>query len=98
MHKDLKIINEEIDRLLEHPPSMDKYTRLGTLLICKEYFEMQAKTKENTVEKILDFKMEQIGARATLLKLEPILAEHIKNIEIIAPTISGEFIKKIREM
>ena len=65
MHKDLKIINEEIDALLRKSPSMEKYTRLGTLLICKEYFEMEAKTSENTVEKILDFKMEQIGARAT---------------------------------
>jgi hypothetical protein len=98
MHKDLHIINEEIDVLLRKPPSMEKYTRLSTLLICKEFFEMEAKTKENTVEKILDYKMEQIGARATLLKLEPILADHIKTIEAIAPTISGEFIKKIREM
>lgn len=98
MQKDLHIINEEIEMLLEKPPSMDKYTRLSTLLVCKEYYEMEARTKENTVEEILDYKMDQIGARATILKLEPILAEHIKNIEIIAPTISGEFIKKIREM
>ena len=98
MHKDLVVINEEIEMLLEETPSMEKYQRLGVLFVCKHYIEKMLKTDKSTVIEILDDKMEQIGARATLIKLEPILSEHLKDLEMIAPTISGEFIKKLKEM
>lgn len=98
MNKDLVAINEEIDLLLEKPPTMEKYQRLGVLFVCKKSIEDMLKTNKSTVIDILDDKIEQIGARSTLVKLEPILSEHIKALEMIAPTISGEFVKKIKEM
>lgn len=98
MNKDLVAINEEIEMLLEKPISMEKYQRLGVLFVCKNYIEKSLKTYKNTVVEILEDKMEQIGARSTLVKLEPILSQHIKDLEMIAPTISGEFIKKLKEM
>lgn len=98
MNKDLAAINEEIDLLLEKPPTMEKYQRLGVLFVCKKSIEDMLKTNKSTVIDILDDKIEQIGARSTLVKLEPILSEHIKALEMIAPTISGEFVKKIKEM
>ena len=98
MNKDLIAINEEIDILLEKPPTMDKYQRLGVLFVCKKSIEDMLRTDKSTIVEILDDKMEQIGARSTLLKLEPILSKHIKDLEMIAPTISGEFIKKIKEL
>lgn len=98
MNRDLEAIAEEIDVILSKPPSMDKYSRLATLFICKEHIENMLKTDNSTVVSVLDSKMEQIGARATILKLEPILAEHIKTLEMVAPTISGEFLKRIKEM
>lgn len=98
MNKDLIAINEEIDILLEKPPTMEKYQRLGVLFVCKKSIEDMLKTNKSTIVGILDDKMEQIGARSTLLKLEPILSKHIKDLEMIAPTISGEFIKKIKEL
>lgn len=98
MNKDLIAINEEIDVLMNETPSMDKYQRLGVLFVCKKNIEDMLKTEKSTVIDILDNKMEQIGARSTILKLEPILSAHIKDLEMIAPTISGEFIKKLKEM
>lgn len=98
MNRDLIAINEEIEDLLKKSPTMDKYQRLGTLLVCKHYIEEMQKTTKSTIIEILDEKMEQIGARTTLLKIEPILSKHIKDLEMIAPTISGEFIKKLKEI
>lgn len=98
MNKDLIAINEEIDIMIKKPPSMEKYQRLGVLFVCKKNIEDMLKTNKSTVIEILDDKMEQIGARSTLLKLEPILSRHIKDLEMIAPTISGEFIKQLKEM
>lgn len=98
MNKDLFAINEEIDRLMKKPPSMEKFERLGILFLCKSTIEKILKSDKTTVVGILDDKMEQIGARSTLLKLEPILSKHIKDLEMIAPTISGEFIKQLKEM
>lgn len=98
MNRDLQAINEEIDILMEEAPSMDKYQRLGVLFVCKEHIEKMLKTSKSTIVEILDDKMDKIGARATVIKLETILSEHIKAIEMIAPTISGEFIKKLKEM
>lgn len=98
MNKDLVVINEEIDILLEKPPSMDKFQKLCALLVCKDHIEKMFKSEANTVVDVLDGKMEQIGARATLLKLEPILSKLIKDLEMIAPTISGGFIKQLKEM
>ena len=98
MIKDLEVINEEIERLLDKSPTMDKYQRLGVLLVCKDYFEKKATTEKNSIVEILDYKIDKIGARATLLKLEPILSKLVKDIEMIAPTISGEFIKQLKEM
>lgn len=98
MNKDLTIINEEIERIKNMPSTMEKYQRLGILFVCKEYIEKSLKTEKTTVVGILDDKMEQIGARATLTKLEPILSQHIKDLEMIAPTISGQFIKKLKEI
>lgn len=98
MKNDLFEINTEIEILLEQRPTMNKYERLSALLLCKEYFEKQAKTEKTTVAGILDDKMEEIGARATLTRLEPLLSKHIKDLELIAPTITGEFIKQLKEM
>ena len=98
MNKDLVAINDEIEVLTEKSPSMDKYQRLGVLLVCKKYIEDTLKTNKGTVTDILEDKMRQIGARSTLLKLEPILSKHIKDLEMIAPTISGEFIKQLKEL
>jgi len=98
MNRDLEAINEEIDLLMEEAPTMDKYQRLGVLFVCKHYIEKMMNSDKSTVTEILSDKMERIGARSTLLKLEPILAKHIKDLEMIAPTISGEFIKKLKEM
>ncbi len=98
MNKDLVAINEEIDLLLEKPPTMEKYQRLGVLFVCKDHIEKMLNTDKSTVTEILDDKMEQIGARSTLLKLEPLLSDHIKDLEMVAPTISGEFVKKLKEM
>jgi hypothetical protein len=98
MNKDLFAINEEIELLLTKQPSMDKFQRLSALFVCKNAIEEMMKTDESTVVRVLDNKMEKIGARATLLKLEPILSKHIKDLEMIAPTISGEFIKRLKEM
>lgn len=98
MNRDLQAINEEIDILLNEKPSMDKYQRLGILFVSKYYIEKMLKTNKSTVVEILEDKMEQIGARSTLVKLEPILEKHIQDLELIAPTISGEFIKKMKEM
>ena len=64
----------------------------------KKSIEDMLKSDKSTIVGILDDKMEQIGARSTLLKLEPILSKHIKDLEMIAPTISGEFIKQLKEM
>lgn len=98
MNRDLIAINDEIEILLEDVPSLEKYQQLGALFVCKHFIEKMLKTDKTTVTEILDDKMEQIGARSTLLKLEPILSKHIKDLEMIAPTISGEFIKKLKEM
>lgn len=98
MNRDLQAINEEIDTLIQEKPSMEKYQRLGVLFVCKKNIEDMLRTNKSTVIDILDDKMEKIGARSTLSKLEPILSEHIKDLEMIAPTISGEFIKKLKEM
>ena len=98
MNKDLLAINEEIELMLEKPPTMEKYQRLGVLFVCKKSIEDMLKTDKTTVVEVLDDKMKQIGARSTLLKLEPILSKHIKDLEMIAPTISGEFIKQLKEI
>ena len=98
MNKDLVAINEEIEILLEKPPTMEKYQRLGVLFVCRYYIEKTIKPIEGTVVELLERKSEQIGANSTLKKLEPILAQHIKDLEMIAPTISGVFIKKLKEM
>lgn len=98
MNKDLIAINEEIEIIMEKPPSMEKYQRLGVLFICKHCIEKSLLTNKNTIIEILEDKMEQIGARSTLVKLEPILSKHIKDLEMIAPTISGQFIKQLKEM
>lgn len=98
MNKDLLAINEEIELMLEKPPTMEKYQRLGVLFVCKKSIEDMLKTDKTTVVEVLDDKMKQIGARSTLLKLEPILSKHIKDLEMIAPTMSGEFIKQLKEM
>ena len=98
MNKDLVAINDEIDMILKKPPSMEKYERLGVLFVCKKNIEDMLKTDKSTVVEILDDKMNKIGARSTLLKLEPILSKHLKDLEMIAPTISGEFIKRLKEI
>lgn len=98
MNKDLIAINEEIETLLDEKPTMDKYQRLGVLFVCKKNIEDMLKTEKNTVTDILEDRMDKIGARSTLIKLEPVLSQHIKDLEMIAPTISGEFIKKLKEM
>ena len=98
MNRDLIAINEEIELMLEKPPTMEKYQRLGVLFMCKKSIEDMLKTDKTTVVEVLDDKMKQIGARSTLLKLEPILSKHIKDLEMIAPTMSGEFIKQLKEM
>lgn len=98
MNRDLLAINEEIELMLEKPPTMEKYQRLGVLFVCKKSIEDMLKTDKTTVVEVLDDKMKQIGARSTLLKLEPILSKHIKDLEMIAPTMSGEFIKQLKEM
>ena len=98
MNKDLLAINEEIELMIEKPPTMEKYQRLGVLFVCKKSIEDMLKTDKTTVVEVLDDKMKQIGARSTLLKLEPILSKHIKDLEMIAPTMSGEFIKQLKEM
>ena len=98
MNKDLIAINEEIELMLEKPPTMEKYQRLGVLFVCKKSIEDMLKTDKTTVVEVLDDKMKQIGARSTLLKLEPILSKHIKDLEMIAPTMSGDFIKQLKEM
>lgn len=98
MNRDLIAINEEIELMLEKPPTMEKYQRLGVLFVCKKSIEDMLKTDKTTVVEVLDDKMKQIGARSTLLKLEPILSKHIKDLEMIAPTMSGEFIKQLKEM
>lgn len=98
MNKDLIAINEEINHLKTAPSNIEKYERLGVLYLCKEYIEKSLKTNKSTVIDILDDKIEQIGARATISKLEPILSQHIKDLEMIAPTISGAFIKKLKEI
>lgn len=98
MNKDLVAINEQIEMLLDKPPSMEKYQRLGVLFVCKNSIEGMLKTSKSTVIDILDDKMKQIGARSTLLKLEPLLSAHLADLEMIAPTISGEFMKKLKEM
>ena len=98
MNKDLVAINEEIDMLLQKPPTMEKYQRLGVLFVCKKSIEDMLKTDKSTVIDILEDKISQIGARATLIKLEPILSKHIKDLEMIAPTVSGAFIKQLKEI
>ena len=98
MNKDLIAINEEIDILLDEPPTMEKYQRLGVLFVCKKSIEDMLKSNKSTVIDVLDDKMDKIGARSTILKLEPVLSELVKDIEMIAPTISGEFIKQLKEM
>ena len=98
MNKDLIAINEEIERMLEKPPTMEKYQRLGVLFVCKKSIEDMLKTDKSTVIDILDDKMNKIGARSTLIKLEPLLSKHIKDLEMIAPTISGEFMKRLKEI
>lgn len=98
MNKDLAALNEEIDLLLQKPPTMEKFQRLGILFVCKNSIEKILKTDKTTIAEIIDDKINQIGARATLAKIEPILSKHIKDLEMIAPTISGEFMKKIKEI
>lgn len=98
MNEDLQVLNDEIDNLLFEPPSMDKYQRLAILFVCKNNIENMLKTDKSTVVEILEDKMAKIGARATLMKLEPVLSKHIKDLEMIAPTVSGEFIKQLKEM
>lgn len=98
MNKDLTAINEEIEMLMKEKPSMAKYERLGVLFICKNHIEKLLKTEKTTTIEILDDKMDKIGARSTLIKLEPILSNLIKDLEMIAPTMSGDFIKKLKEM
>jgi hypothetical protein len=77
---------------------MEKYQRLGVLFVRKKSIEDMLKTDKSTVVGVLDDKMKQIGARSTLIKLEPILSKHIQDLEMIAPTISGELLKRIKEM
>ena len=98
MNKDLIAINEEIEKMLDRPPSMDKYQRLGVLFVCKKHIEDMLRTEKSTIVDILEDKMDKIGARSTLIKLEPILSKHLKDLEMIAPTISGALIKKLKEM
>ena len=68
------------------------------MVICKHYLEKEIKPVGGTVIEVLESKSEQIGAISTLKRLEPILAKHIKDLEIIAPTIAGAFIKQLKEM
>lgn len=98
MTRDLTAINEEIDEVMKKSPSMDKYQRLGILFVCKQYLEKALQPASGTVAEILSQKAEQIGEKSTLSKLEPILSQHIKDLEMIAPTISGNLIKKLKEI
>lgn len=98
MNKDLIAINEEIELLLEKPPTIEKYQRLACLFSCKTNIENMLKTDKSTVAEVLEDKMKQIGARSTLLKLEPLLSKHIKDLEMIAPTVSGAFVKQLKEI
>lgn len=98
MNKDLTAINEEIIEVMKKSPSMDKYQRLGILFVCKEYLEKAEKPIDGTFAEIINAKVEQIGEKSTLAKLEPILSQHIKDLEMIAPTISGNLIKQLKEI
>lgn len=98
MNRDLTAINEEIIEVMKKSPSMDKYQRLGILFVCKEYLEQAEKPIDGTFAEIINAKVEQIGEKSTLAKLEPILSQHIKDLEMIAPTISGNLIKKLKEI
>lgn len=98
MTRDLTAINEEIDEVMKKSPSMDKYQRLGILFVCKQYLEEAEEPISGTVAEILTAKAEQIGEKSTLKKLEPILSQHLKDLEMIAPTISGNLIKQLKEI
>lgn len=97
MNKDLAALNEEIEMLMKKSPSMDKYQRLGVLFVCKQHIENALTTDKTTVSEIIEEKKEQTGSDTVLFKLTPILSEHISDMEKISPTISGEFIKKLKE-
>lgn len=98
MNRDLIAINEEIDELMQKPPSRQKYDLLSSLYICKDNIEKSLKTSKGTVITMLEDKINSIGAPSTLKKLEPILSDFIKDLEQICPTMSGEFIKRLKEM
>lgn len=98
MTRDLTAINEEITEVMKKSPSMDKYQRLGILFVCKHYLEEAEEPIDGTIAEILSAKAEQIGEKSTLKKLEPILSQHLKDLEMIAPTISGNLIKQLKEI
>lgn len=98
MTRDLTAINEEITEVMKKSPSMDKYQRLGILFVCKQYLEQANEPIDGTVAEILSVKAEQIGEKSTLEKLKSILSQHIKDLEMIAPTISGNLIKQLKEI
>lgn len=98
MNKDLIRINEEIEQLLKEPPNMYKYEKLGSLFVCKYYIEKALKPLSGTFCEVLQGKVEQFGEKETLYRLSQITSKHLEDLEFIAPTISGEFMKKVREM
>lgn len=98
MNEDLVAINDEIEMLMEEPPTMEKYQRLGVLFVCKKHIEDLLKSNKTTIAEILTDRADKIGARATIVRLAPVLADFVKDIERISPTMSGGFIKKLKEM
>ena len=53
MNKDLIAINEEIELMLEKPPTMEKYQRLGVLFVCKKSIEDMLKTDTTTKKEVV---------------------------------------------
>lgn len=68
----------------------------GMVTICNR-FSFFLRCNANNMSSMILLRIE-VGEKSTLAKLEPILSQHIKDLEMIAPTISGNLIKKLKEI
>lgn len=97
MNKDLQVINEEIEKIKNNSPSMDKYTKLGLLYICKQFYEIPCLSIKNSLTEVIDEKIEQLGEKSVLIKTKAILSQFYNDLSCIDPNLSSKLLDRFKK-
>ena len=97
MNKDLQIINEEIEKIKNNSPSMDKYNKLGLLYICKQFYEIPCLSTKNSLTEVINEKIEQLGEKSVLIKIKAILSQFYNDLSCIDPNLSAKLLDRFKK-